>query len=100
LAGFGMVYAFKSGYYAAKSLIENLDYDDLWKENFLKQLQISLNNRTLYNKLSNYHFEKIIELLNNENFIIKKLRSGDDLKYILKKVYNNPISSFLHGFVF
>lgn len=53
LAGFGMIYTFKSGYYAAKSIIENLDYDDLWKEDFFKQLIISDRNRLLYEKLSN-----------------------------------------------
>jgi len=100
LAGFGMVYAFKSGYYAAKSIIENLDYENLWKKDFLKQLQVSSNNRVLYDRLSNNSFEKIVDLLNSKNFIIKKLRGGDDLKDILKNFYNNSVSSFLRPFIF
>lgn len=100
LAGFGMVYAFKSGYNAAKSIIENLDYDKLWKRDFLKQLEISSNNRILCEKLSNDHFEKIIDILNNENFIIRRLRGGDDFQFIMKKLYNNSFSLFLRPLIF
>lgn len=100
LVGFGMIYAFRSGYDAAKSIIENVDYDKLWKRDFFKQLKISSDNRVFYEKLSNDDFEKIIDVLNSENFMIRKLRGGDDLKIILKKVYNNSISLFLRSLVF
>jgi flavin-dependent dehydrogenase len=89
LLGFGMVYAFKSGYFAARSIIENLDYDKLWKRDFLKQLKISSSNRALYDRMSNRHFEKLIDILNSRNFIIRKLRGGDDIQHIMRKLYNS-----------
>lgn len=95
LLGFGMVYAFKSGYYAAKSIIENLDYDELWKKSFLKQLKVSSRNRTIYERLSNENFEKIIDILNSKSFTMRRLRGGDDIQFIMKKLYNNSFSSIL-----
>jgi len=99
LAGFGMVYAFKSGFLVAKSIIENLDYDLLWKKDFLKQIKISANNRNIYEKLSNDHFEKILDILNSKNSMIRKLIGGNDLQFIMKKLYNNSIS-FLPSLIF
>jgi len=94
LFGFGMVYAFKSGYCAAKSIIEDTDYNELWKKDFLKYLKISSNNRKVYEKLSNKNFEELIKLLNSENPIIKKLRGGGDIQNIMKVIYNHSIPSF------
>ena len=83
LAGFGMGYAFKSGYYAARSIAESLDYDRLWQEDFLKPLRISSRNRWIYDRLSNKDFEKFVEL-NNFNTLLN----------ILKTLYNTPISLY------
>ncbi len=80
LAGFGMIYAIKSGYWAAKSIIEDMDYDKLWKEDFLKQMKISARNRFLYEKLSNKGYEKILNMLTSQNIMIKKLRGGNDFR--------------------
>ncbi|MFQ5752972.1 MAG: NAD(P)/FAD-dependent oxidoreductase [bacterium] len=99
-AGFGMVYAFKSGYYAAKSLIENLDYDRLWQKDFLKQLNVSATNRMLYGRLSNEGFEKLIDVLNSNNFLVTRLRGGNDLQAILKRLYMNSFSLFLRPLLF
>jgi flavin-dependent dehydrogenase len=38
LFGFGMAYAVKSGYFAAHSIIEGRDYDDLWKHELLPEM--------------------------------------------------------------
>ncbi len=100
LAGFGMVYAFKSGYYAAKSIIENKNYDKMWKKDFLKQLKSSNTNRFIFEKLSNNSFEKVIRVLNSNNIILKKLIGGKDLRKILKKTYNNSISYFLRPLIY
>ena len=35
LAGFGMIYAFKSGFLVARSIIEDLDYESLLKRDVL-----------------------------------------------------------------
>ena len=93
--GFGMVYAFKSGFLAAKSIIGREDFDELWKKDFLKQLLVAEKNRRLFDAFTNDHYEKIVELLNSRNPIIRKLLGGNDLRMIMKKIYNNPISFFL-----
>jgi len=100
LAGFGMVYGFRSGYQVAKSIIEGLDFDRLWKKDFFKPLRISSNNRAFYERMSNDHFEKIISMLNSRNLVIKRLRGGDDFQYIMRKLYNHSISSFLRPLIF
>ena len=99
LAGFGMMYAFKSGYFAAKSIIENCDYDRLWQEDFMKPMEISVRNRQIFEKLSNRGYETLVDVLNSENKVIKKLLGGSDLRFILKKVYNYSIPQPLRPFL-
>lgn len=99
LAGFGMTYAFKSGFYAARSIIENTDYDNLWKRDFHTQLKIGSSNRFLYEKLSNKHYEKVISFYKSENPLARKLRGGDDLTQILRRIYKNPVSYLIHPFI-
>jgi flavin-dependent dehydrogenase len=94
LAGFGMVYAFKSGYYAAQSIAESLDYDGLWKEDFHKPLKISSRNRWIYDRLSNNDFEKFVDILRSSNSLIRYLRGGDDMQSIMRTLYGTPISLF------
>lgn len=100
LAGFGMTYAFKSGYYAAKSIIGNLDYDRLWKGDFLKQLRISSRNRALYERLYNERFEKLINILNSKNFMITRLIGSKDLQHILRNLYHNSLPLPLRPLIF
>ena len=90
LAGFGMVYAFRSGYDAAKSIAEHLDYDRLWRKDFSRQLWISSMNRKVYRRLSNRHFEGLIRLLASRNPAVRALIGGDDLRLILKKAFGIP----------
>ena len=91
LAGFGMMYAFKSGYFAARSIIENCDYDRLWQEDFIKPMEISVRNRQIFQKPSNRGYHTLVDVLNSENKAIRKLLSGNELRLILKKVYNYSI---------
>ena len=102
LAGFGMMYAFKSGYFAAKSIIKSCDYDRMWQEDFMKPMQISLRNRRIFEKLSNRGYETMVDVLNSENKVIRKLLGGNDLRMILKKVYNysvpKPLRPLLHQY--
>jgi flavin-dependent dehydrogenase len=51
LMGFGMRYAFESGYLAADSIINNVDYETLAKKRFGNKLKASLVNRYLYELL-------------------------------------------------
>jgi flavin-dependent dehydrogenase len=100
LAGFGMMYAFKSGYYAAKSIIEKSDFDTLWQADMLKPMYVSLRNRALFERLSNVGYEKLIGMLNMKNSLVLKLLGGDDLQLILKKLYNHSLSYLLRPVVF
>jgi flavin-dependent dehydrogenase len=62
LFGFGMRYAITSGYLAAKSIIENKDYDRLWKKEFGKKLRIGVANRFLFERMENIEV-KALEML-------------------------------------
>jgi flavin-dependent dehydrogenase len=100
LAGFGMMYAFKSGYYAARSIIENNDFDRLWTAEMLKPLKASRANRFLFEKLSNDGYEKLVDMLGSQNAAIAKLLGGDDFQLVLKKLYNHSLSHLLRPVVF
>ncbi len=99
LAGFGMVYAFKSGYYAAKSIIEKRNYDDLWKNDLLKPMAVSSRNRYLYEKLSNRGYERAIQLVSSNNFLVRRILGGKDMGRIMKKIYNHCFPNLLRPFV-
>ena len=100
LAGFGMMYALKSGYHAAQSIVRNEDYDRLWQADMLKPMAVSRTNRFLFERLSNDGYEKLVKMLDSQNSAIVKLLGGDDLQHILKKVYNHSLSYFLRPLVF
>lgn len=59
--GFGMKYAFLSGYFAAKSIIENVSYDELWKDSFSEELRESAYRRFILNSFGDAIYENIIE---------------------------------------
>ena len=99
LAGFGMIYAFKSGYYAAKSLLEGRDYDALWKADFLRSMSVSRRNRALYEKLSNKGYDRCISLMNRNNLIIRFVLDGRDIRKTLKRIYNHSFPSLLRPFI-
>ncbi len=100
LMGFGMLYAFKSGYLAAKSIIENQDYQQLLNRELLEPIKISAANRVLFEKLSNQGYDRLLQILNSRNPIIKYLLGGNDLRQILKKLYNHSLSRFLRPLLF
>lgn len=61
LFGFGMRYAFISGYLAALSIIDDTDYDLLIKRDLLKMMKSSLVNRYFYEKLNNRGYRILIK---------------------------------------
>jgi flavin-dependent dehydrogenase len=77
--GFGMKYAFLSGYFAAKSIIDNLSYDELWKKCFKNELKRTLYPRFYISLFGDRMYEKII----------KFLQYNEDHKSILKSNYCN-----------
>jgi flavin-dependent dehydrogenase len=100
LTGFGMMYAFKSGYHAAQSIINNDNYNHRWQTDMLKPMEASVTNRYLFERLSNEGYDKIIKILGNRNPVIVKLLGGKDLQSILKKLYNNSFPPLLRPVVF
>ena len=95
LLGFGLVYAFKSGYHAARSIIENDDFDRRWQVDMLKPMKVSRSNRLLYERLSNNGYEKVVHILGSRDPLILKLLGGDDFQLILRRLYNQDLSYFL-----
>ena len=59
--GFGTHYAIISGYLAAKTIINNENYNKLWKEYFGKELKARYSKRMRLQKLKIIEQEKIIE---------------------------------------
>lgn len=100
LSGFGLMYAFRSGYHAAQSIIQNDDYDLRWQSAMLKPIEVSHINRYLFEKLSNEGYEKLVNMLDSQNPAIVKLLGGDDLKSIVKKIYHHSPSYLLHPILF
>jgi flavin-dependent dehydrogenase len=78
LWGFGMRYAMKSGYLAARSIIENISYDDLCKTYIKPKMEASLINRWMFARLGNKGYKIIL------NELVKK----DDIIPVLQKRYN------------
>ena len=89
LFGFGIKYAIVSGYLSAKSIIEKVDYDTLWKKHFLQQLQASLSNRILYELLGPMQYD----------FLVKKTGSSKDPRKFWMRLYHNSIyKKFIYPF--
>tara|TARA_R110000868_G_scaffold83058_5_gene234705 strand:+ start:4561 stop:5715 length:1155 start_codon:yes stop_codon:yes gene_type:complete len=78
LWGFGMRYAMRSGYLAARSIIENSSYQDLCKTHIFPQMEVSLINRWMFTRLGNKGYEKVL----------KMIAAKKDLIPILTKKYN------------
>lgn len=78
LFGFGMRYAITSGYLAAKSIIEGIDYKKTAEDRFLNQLKASMVNRLLFESF----------FIKNYSFIVNKLEKSKDPFKFLFKLYN------------
>ncbi len=77
LWGFGMRYSMLSGYIAAKSFIEDSDYDVLWQRELRPMLETSLVNRYLFERIGHAGYR----------YLIKCFGRGDPAK-VLRKHYN------------
>jgi len=60
---FGTHYAILSGYLAAKAIIENKNYDNLWKKAFEEELKIQYLRRKKIQKFNDRDYEKIMRNL-------------------------------------
>ena len=82
LFGFGIRYAVRSGYLAAKSIINNEDYDKLWKKDFNHQLKTSLSNRRIYSSFGDFGYD----------YLIKQTRDSVDPRKFWNRLYNQSLS--------
>ena len=76
--GFGMKYALLSGYVAAKSIMEEKDYDLAWRELFLDKQKASAANRLIYEISGQWGY----------NYIANKLGNSRSPKSWLKEQYS------------
>jgi flavin-dependent dehydrogenase len=89
LLGFGMKYAFLSGYIAAKSIIEGENYDLLWKELFLNKLRASVSNRFAYELFGEMGY----------NYLVKQVMNSRNPRTWLKNFYRYSLSrKFMYPF--
>lgn len=77
LFGFGMRYALLSGFLAARSIIEEIDYNFLIKREIEKSLHSSLCNRYLFEKLGNRGYR----------VLIRKMAKSDDICRLMNNWY-------------
>jgi flavin-dependent dehydrogenase len=84
--GFGMKYAFLSGYIAAKSIVEEKNYDKLWQELFLDKLMASASNRLIYELSGELGYNYIANQLSsskNPNLWLKNHYSLGSIKRLI-----------------
>ncbi len=72
--GFGMRYAIVSGYLAAESIVQGLDYDQLIKGEMEKQLKSSLVNRYIFEKLGNRGYRRLIRAWERSDDVVLLMR--------------------------
>lgn len=65
--GFGMRYSIMSGYLASKSILEDLDYDKLWKDAFLEELKRTRMIRMILDKANNNFLNKFVASLGKKS---------------------------------
>ncbi len=68
LAGFGMKTAIKSGYLAARSIIENTDYQEIAKREFSDYLKAGIVNRYLFEKDAKHHHKLFLSGIERPDF--------------------------------
>lgn len=84
LWGFGMRYAMQSGYLAARSIIENISYNDLCKTYIKPKMEASLINRWMFARLGNKGYTVILNRLVKKKDIIPDLQKRYNMSGIKK----------------
>lgn len=78
LWGFGIRLALSSGILAAQSLLNNENYDLLWKRELRPQMQAAVVNRAFYGLLGNKSYR----------WFLRKMTNKNDIRGALRKVYS------------
>lgn len=87
LWGFGMKYAFTSGFIAAQSIIKNQDYEKLAKTNFDNKLKASIVNRFLWEKVNIRDYYFIIDKVKKSKNILNSLYFFYNYNLLQKIIY-------------
>jgi flavin-dependent dehydrogenase len=90
--GFGMKYALLSGYAAAKSIMEEKDYDTIWRDLFLDKQKASAANRLIYEISGVWGYNYIANRLSNSKS--PKLWLKDHYSFSLSKRLIYPFTKF------
>jgi flavin-dependent dehydrogenase len=88
LWGFGMRYAILSGYLAAKSFIDDSDYDNLWKKELKPMLETSLINRYLFEKFGHSGYR----------YMTRKFAEGNPRRFLLRHYNHSTLKRLLLPF--
>lgn len=91
LFGFGMKYAFLSGYLASQSILSSMDYDYLLKRELSATMKSSLVNRYNYEKLGNRGYRKLIKRWAASPDPLRYIRTWYNLNWMKRCIY--PIST-------
>jgi len=67
--GFGLKYAFLSGYLVAKAINENLSFEELWQKRFGKELKQGYERRAIFNKLDNDKLSDLIKKMDKKSSV-------------------------------
>lgn len=78
LWGFGMRLAIASGVLAARSVLERIDYDALWRRELMPWLQASVVNRALYEYCGNVGY----------GWLLRAQETGGDARRFLRRLYH------------
>ncbi len=87
LWGFGMKYAMLSGYYAARSIIDNQDYAGLCKTYLYPKLKTSIANRWIFSHLYNPGYNFLFRYMAGLNDVIPSLRKHYNISFSKKIIY-------------
>lgn len=91
LWGFGMRYAFVSGFLAARAVIEDKDYTKLLKENLIPMQKTSLVNRFLFERLGNRGYTYLINKL-SKGPVMEMLQNHYNPSLVKRVLY--PVASW------
>lgn len=84
--GFGMRYAITSGYLAAKSIINNVDYKKLIEKRFFKQMRAAIVNRFLFERLGDNAYQILIGKAKKSKNLFKILFMAYNFSYKFQKL--------------
>lgn len=94
LWGFGMRYAFTSGFMAARSIIENTDYEKAAEEYFSPKLKSAMVNRYLWERTNGANYASLINRIKNTSDPLSTLYSMHNYNFLQKLIYPFALSHF------